>query len=71
MRSYHSKKPSLYTFENWTQAHDIYLIEHNHLELDVLAEHLPFGKDEIMARRKALGLVRRMRQLKKLNLYDE
>ena len=66
MSKLRSKKPSLYSFENWTKLHDIYLIENNHLDIETLMLHLPFGQEEIMARRKALGLITRIKQLKKM-----
>lgn len=70
MRNSHPKKPSLYNFENWTKLHDIYLIENNHLDMDTLMQHLPFGHEEILARRKVLGLVTRIKQLKKMSNRD-
>ncbi|MBO3661584.1 hypothetical protein [Acinetobacter variabilis] len=50
----------------WSKEHDIYLIEHNHLPMSQLREKLPFSEEEIMARRKVLGLMTRLKQMKRL-----
>lgn len=52
--------------EKWSKEQDIYLIENNHLAIEVLSEKLNFTHEEIMERRKILGLIRRAKQLKKL-----
>lgn len=50
----------------WSREQDIYLIEHNHVPMSQLMEKLPFNEEEIMARRKVLGLMTRLKQIKKL-----
>ena len=52
----------------WSREQDIYLIEHNHLPMSQLREELPFSEEEIMARRKILGLMTRLKQMKRLFL---
>lgn len=66
MRHQRVSKASIHNFENWTPQHDSYLIENNHLDMDVLTRNLPFNAEEIMGRRKVLGLVTRSKQMKKL-----
>lgn len=51
---------------HWTREQDIYLIENNHLPLEQLCTALHSNEEEIMARRKVLGLVTRNKQLRKL-----
>ncbi len=51
------------------EAANKYLIENNDLTMDILKQTLPFSDEEIMARRKLLGLVTRIRQLKKLRYF--
>lgn len=53
--------------EKWSKEQDIFLIENNHLEIEQLIEKLSFNADEIMERRKILGLLTRTRQLRKLS----
>lgn len=50
----------------WSREQDIYLIEHNHLPMNQLRDTLPFTEEEIMARRKVLGLMTRLKQMKRL-----
>ena len=69
MRSRQMRKPNHAQFANWTLQHDSYLIENNDLAMEVLKQTLPFSDEEIMARRKVLGLVTRIRQLKKLRHF--
>ncbi len=52
--------------EKWSKEQDIYLIENNHLVIEALSEKLNFTHEEIMERRQILGLIRRTKQLKKL-----
>lgn len=52
----------------WSKEQDIYLIEHNELPIEELVKNLGFDTEEIMERRKILGLIRRTRQLKRLML---
>ena len=53
--------------EKWSKEQDIYLIENNHLAIEQLIEKLSFDADEIMERRKILGLLTRTRQLRKFS----
>lgn len=69
MRNRQMRKPNDVQFDNWTPQHDSYLIENNDLTMDILKQTLPFSDEEIMARRKVLGLVTRIRQLKKLRHF--
>lgn len=52
--------------EKWSKEQDIYLIENNHLVIEALSEKLNFTHEEIMERRKILGLLTRSRQLNKI-----
>ena len=54
--------------ERWSKEQDIFLIENNELPLDQLVEKLNFDADEIMDRRKILGLVTRSKQLRKFKM---
>lgn len=54
--------------ERWSKEQDIFLIEYNHLDLEQLSEALSFDADEIMQRRKILGLITRNKQLKKFSI---
>lgn len=60
------KKHVLETDTTWTQEQDIYLIEHSHLSLEELCKLLPYSDHEILLRKKRLGLVRRTRQMNRL-----
>lgn len=60
------KQRVLETDTVWTQEQDIYLIEHSHLTIEELCEFLPYSEHEILLRKKRLGLVRRTRQIKRL-----
>jgi hypothetical protein len=51
----------------WQTAEDIYLIEHAHLSIVELQQHLRFSEEQILARKKQLGLIRRAKQLHYLN----
>lgn len=48
----------------WTTDQDIYLIENSSIEMSILCANLPFSEDQIMERKKILGLVRRDRQMR-------
>lgn len=65
MKRRYRKKPEL--LSSWTTEQDIYLIEHNSLDLALLCEKLPYSADEILERKAVLGLIRREWQLKKLH----
>ena len=64
MKRRHRKKPEL--LSTWTTEQDIYLIEHNMLDLEILCQNLPYTRDEILERKAVLGLIRREWQLKRL-----
>lgn len=51
----------------WQIEQDCFLIEHNHLPLHELQQQLALSADEIQQRREVLGLVRRQRQLHRLD----
>ncbi|ATO20493.1 MULTISPECIES: hypothetical protein [Acinetobacter] len=51
---------------HWTREQDIILIENNHLPIEQLSEMLKCSQEDIMARRKVLGLVTRNKQLRRL-----
>ena len=51
----------------WSTDQDCFLIENNHLTMDQLVEILPYQHDEIIARKKQLGLLRRDFYMKKLH----
>lgn len=53
----------------WQVEQDCFLIEHNHLPLEELQHTLPFSADEIQQRREVLGLIRRKRQLQRLDQH--
>mgnify|MGYP006998918936 FL=1 len=53
--------------ERCSKEQYIYLIENNHLAIEQLIEKLSFDADEIMERRKILGLLTRTRQLRKFS----
>ena len=48
---------------HWTREQDIILIENNNLPIEQLSEMLKCSQEDIMARRKVLGLVTRNKQL--------
>ena len=66
MRISNKKQRLLVSTQHWTQQQDIFLIEHNEWPITELQQHLPYSEEEIMARRKILGLVTRIKQLKRL-----
>lgn len=41
----------------WTTEQDIYLIENSLQSIDELLKHLPYSEDEILDRKKTLGLI--------------
>ncbi|WP_227610752.1 MULTISPECIES: hypothetical protein [unclassified Acinetobacter] len=47
----------------WTTEQDIFLIENSDMPNESLALNLPFSLDEIIARKKVLGLMRRQRHM--------
>lgn len=51
----------------WSTDQDCFLIENNHLTVDQLVEILPYDHDEIIARKRQLGLLRRDFYMKKLH----
>lgn len=51
---------------HWTREQDIILIENNNLPIEQLSEMLNCSQEDIMARRKVLGLVTRNKQLRRL-----
>lgn len=51
---------------HWSKEQDIFLIEHNQLPIEQLSQQLKFSEEEIIARRKVLGLITRTKQLRKL-----
>ncbi len=51
---------------HWTREQDIILIENNNLPIEQLSEMLKSSQEDIMARRKVLGLVTRNKQLRRL-----
>lgn len=51
---------------HWTREQDIILIENNNLPIEQLIEMLKCSQEDIMARRKVLGLVTRNKQLRRL-----
>lgn len=51
----------------WTIDQDIFLIENNSLPLLDLKIYLPFTEDEIMDRKKRLGLIKRAKQMRRLD----
>lgn len=49
----------------WSTEQDVYLIEHAEQPLSELAKQLPYNEEQILARKKVLGLVRRAKQLRR------
>ena len=49
----------------WTTEQDIYLIENSLQSIDELLKHRPYSEDEILDRKKTLGLIKREWQLRK------
>jgi len=58
-------KQSMAIVSPWTTDQDIFLIENNSMPNESLALNLPFSIDEIIARKKVLGLIRRQRHMSK------
>jgi len=44
---------------SWTTDQDIYLIENSSQGIDELLKHLPYTEDQILNRKKVLGLIKR------------
>jgi len=61
-KRHHRKK----TYINWSIEEDCLLIENNHLEMKELVILLPYTEDEIIDRKKNLGLFLRDKYLNKL-----
>ena len=61
-----SKRKRVHTIrhETWTVEQDAYLIEHSTESLLQLAAVLPYNEEQILARKKQLGLLRRARQMR-------
>ncbi|TCB50732.1 acyl-CoA thioesterase [Acinetobacter sp. ANC 4779] len=51
---------------HWTREQDSYLIENHLLTFAELRIKLPFTDDQIIQRKKLLGLLRRERQLRRI-----
>lgn len=51
----------------WTVEQDCYLIEHVQHSIQQLQKVLPFNEEQINARKRILGLIKRQRALKRLN----
>lgn len=50
----------------WNVEQDCYLIEHASQSIQQLQKALPFNEEEINARKKVLGLMKRQRALQRL-----
>jgi hypothetical protein len=50
----------------WSVEQDCYLIEHAAQSMEQLQKALPFNEEEINARKKVLGLIKRQRALQRL-----
>lgn len=50
----------------WTTEQDGFLIEHADLAISELIQLLPYTEEEIKARKKVLGLLKRERQFRKI-----
>lgn len=59
------RKKQEFPKSSWTTSQDSYLIEHNSMSNDELAEHLKYSIDEIIERKELLGLLRRAKQMRK------
>ncbi|WP_088459039.1 acyl-CoA thioesterase [Acinetobacter soli] len=53
----------------WTTEQDGYLIEHADFAISELIQLLPYTEEEIKARKKVLGLLKRERQFRKIMTY--
>ncbi|MGL1830653.1 UNVERIFIED_CONTAM: acyl-CoA thioesterase [Acinetobacter sp. HSTU-ASm16] len=53
----------------WTTEQDGFLIEHADLAISELIQLLPYTEEEIKARKKVLGLLKRERQFRKIMTY--
>jgi len=49
----------------WTTEQDVFLIENDSMAIIDLREFLPFSEEEILNRKKILGLLKRSKQMKK------
>ena len=59
MRSRNRRKSIQFPNSVWSTDQDCLLIENSHLSVDGLVDLLPFSYDEIVERKRALGLIRR------------
>lgn len=50
----------------WSTERDAVLIEHADLTMSELIQHLGFSEEDILQRKKVLGLNRRARQIQRL-----
>nr|WP_180116791.1 acyl-CoA thioesterase [Acinetobacter sp. YH12096] len=50
----------------WSTEQDAMLIEHADLAMSELIQHLGFSEEDILQRKKVLGLNRRARQIQRL-----
>lgn len=50
---------------SWTTDQDIYLIENSSQGIDELLKNLPYTEDQILNRKKVLGLIKREWQIRK------
>lgn len=50
----------------WSVEQDCYLIEHANQSIQQLQKTLPYNEEEINARKKVLGLLKRQRALQRL-----
>ena len=50
----------------WSTEQDAVLIEHADLAMSELIQHLGFSEEDILQRKKVLGLNRRARQIQRL-----
>ena len=66
-RPHFRKDQQKLTDQIWTEEQDIYLIENNHLTIEEIAAKLPYDEDQILMRKKRLGLIRRTKQLRRLD----
>ena len=62
-------KQNRHKFKNsdWSTDQDCLLIENSHLPIDTLLTILPFEYDDIVERKRVLGLIRREISMKKIH----
>ena len=66
-RPSHRKNDHLKHLSVWSTEQDVYLIEHAEQSLSELAQALPYNEEQILARKKVLGLIQRAKQLKRFH----